>query len=55
MIEILTPAQVDRARHTGALVGNILQTLRSRSEVGTNQLDLYRSQAQMIPEACAET
>ena len=42
MIEILTPAQVDRARRTGALVADILQTLRSRSEVGTNLLDLDR-------------
>ena len=31
MIEILTPAQVDRARRTGTLVADILQTLRERS------------------------
>jgi methionyl aminopeptidase len=55
MIEILTPAQVDRARRTGALVGDILQTLRSRSEVGTNLLDLDRWTAEMIREAGAES
>src|SRR6478736_13745 len=55
MIEILTPAQVDRARHTGALVRNILQTLRSRCEVGTNLPDLDRWTAEMIREAGAES
>jgi methionyl aminopeptidase len=55
MIEILTPAQVDRARRTGALVADILQTLRSRSEVGTNLLDLDRWTAEMIREAGAES
>lgn len=55
MIEILTPAQVDRARRTGALVADILQTLRSRSEVGTNLLDLDRWTAEMIRAAGAES
>ena len=55
MIEILNPAQVDRARRTGALVADILQTLRSRSEVGTNLLDLDRWTAEMIREAGAES
>ena len=55
MIEILTPAQVDRARGTGALVADILQTLQSRSEVGTNLLDIDRWTAEMIPEAGAES
>ena len=55
MIEILTPAQVDKARATGALVGHILQSLRSRSQVGTNLLDLDRWTAEMIREAGAES
>src|SRR6478672_447288 len=55
MIEILTPAQVDRARRTGALVADILQSLRTRSEVGTNLLDLDRWTAEMIREAGAES
>lgn len=55
MIEILTPAQVDRARVTGALVADILQSLRRRSEVGTNLLDLDRWTAEMIRDAGAES
>lgn len=55
MIEILTPAQVDRARRTGALVGDILATLRERAEVGTNLLDLDRWTAEMITAAGAES
>jgi methionyl aminopeptidase len=55
MIEILTAAQVDRARATGRLVADILQALRSRSRVGTNLLDLDRWTAEMIREAGAES
>ena len=55
MIEILTPRQVDRARATGALVGDILQTLKDRAEVGTNLLDLDRWTAEMIRAAGAES
>lgn len=40
MIEILTPTQLARARRTGALVGDILQSLRVRTEVGTNLLEI---------------
>lgn len=55
MIEILTPAQVDQARVTGALVADILQALRSRSRAGTNLLDLDRWTAELIREAGAES
>ena len=55
MIEILTAAQVDRARATGRLVADILQSLRSRSRVGTNLLELDRWTAEMIREAGAES
>ena len=55
MIEILTPTQVDRARRTGALVADILQSLRSRSQVGTSLLDLDRWTAEMIRDAGAES
>ena len=55
MIEILTPAQVDKARRTGALVGDILATLRGRSLVGTNLLELDRWTAEMIRDAGAES
>ncbi|WP_159801076.1 type I methionyl aminopeptidase [Arthrobacter zhaoguopingii] len=53
MIEILTPAELSRARETGALVADVLQTLRHRSRVGTNLLDLDRWAKTMIAEAGA--
>ncbi|WP_091247260.1 type I methionyl aminopeptidase [Klenkia soli] len=40
MIEILSPAQVARARDTGALVADVLQSLRERATVGTNLLEI---------------
>jgi methionyl aminopeptidase len=48
MIEILTPAEVARGRETGALVGHILHTLKGRSVVGTNLLDIDRWAKEMI-------
>ena len=53
MIEILSPAEVDRGRRTGALVAGILQTLRSRCTAGTNLLDIDRWTQQMIVDAGA--
>ncbi|MGX1738250.1 type I methionyl aminopeptidase [Corynebacterium flavescens] len=48
MIEILNPAEVDRARVTGHLVGNILHTLKTRCQVGTNLLEIDRWTKEMI-------
>ena len=53
MIEILSPAELDRARDTGALVGGILSTLRDRVRVGTNLLDIDRWTREMIEGAGA--
>ncbi|MFC7401872.1 type I methionyl aminopeptidase [Citricoccus sp. GCM10030269] len=53
MIEILTPAEVDRARESGALVADILQTMRSRATVGTNLLEINDWTREMIAEAGA--
>jgi methionyl aminopeptidase len=53
MIEILNRAVLPRAKETGALVANILQTLKSRSTVGTNLLDIDRWAEKMILEAGA--
>src|SRR6476660_2453012 len=53
MIEILSPTQLVRAREPGALVADILQTLRSRSAVGTNLLDIDRWAKAMILETGA--
>jgi methionyl aminopeptidase len=55
MIEILNRAELARAKDTGALVAHILQTLRSRSTVGTNLLDIDRWAKAMIVEAGAQS
>lgn len=55
MIEILKPAELARAKDTGALVAHILQTVRSRSTVGTNLLDIDRWTREMITEAGAQS
>lgn len=55
MIEILSPAELARARVTGALVGNILQTMKQRATVGTNLLDIDRWTREMILEAGAQS
>ena len=55
MIEILTPAELTKARQTGALVADILQALKSRSSVGTNLLDIDRWAQAMIVEAGAQS
>ena len=53
MIEILDPARLPRAREAGALVADILQTLKSRTAVGTNLLDIDRWTQTMISDAGA--
>ncbi|POH63850.1 type I methionyl aminopeptidase [Cryobacterium zongtaii] len=55
MIEILTPTELTRARESGALVADILHTLKRRSTVGTNLLDLDRWAQAMIVEAGASS
>ncbi|ARQ68571.1 type I methionyl aminopeptidase [Streptomyces marincola] len=53
MIEILNASQLSRARDTGALVADILGTLRGRVTPGTNLLDIDRWTKEMITEAGA--
>ncbi|MGJ0390290.1 type I methionyl aminopeptidase [Microbacterium sp. CGR1] len=55
MIEILTSDELARARDAGALVGSILQSLKERTRVGVNLLDLDRWTQQMIEDAGAES
>ena len=55
MIEILTPPRVALARETGALVAEILATMRRRTTVGTNLLDIDDWTRTMITEAGAES
>lgn len=53
MIEILNPARLALAKHTGALVADILQDLKGRSVVGTNLLEIDAWAQAMILEAGA--
>lgn len=53
MIEILSPGEVAKAKVTGTLVADILQTLKSRATVGTNLLDIDRWTKDMIVGAGA--
>ncbi|MGM1029733.1 MAG: type I methionyl aminopeptidase [Actinomycetota bacterium] len=53
MIEILNEAELARARRAGALVADILQSLRDRTVVGTNLLEIDRWAKAMIDEAGA--
>ena len=53
MIEILSSTRLPLAREAGALVAQILQTLKSRSTVGTNLLEIDRWTEAMIVEAGA--
>ena len=53
MIEILNGMQLARARETGALVADILHTLKGRCGVGTNLLEIDRWAQAMILEAGA--
>ncbi|MFF7857028.1 type I methionyl aminopeptidase [Streptomyces sp. NPDC007904] len=55
MIEILNPTLLTRAKDSGALVAHILHTLKSRTTVGTNLLDIDRWAKKMITEAGAQS
>ena len=55
MIEILNPTELAHARVSGALVADILQSLKRRSTVGTNLLDIDRWAKAMIVEAGAQS
>ena len=55
MVEILDPEQLDRARGSGRLVGEILATVRERARAGTNLLEIDRWAEEMILGAGAES
>ncbi|MFF1834872.1 type I methionyl aminopeptidase [Streptomyces sp. NPDC058231] len=55
MIEILNPTLLTRAKDSGALVAEILQSLKGRAAAGTNLLDIDRWAKDMIVEAGAES
>lgn len=53
MIEILSSAEIERGRATGAIVGGILHALRERVVSGTNLLEIDAWTKQMIEDAGA--
>ncbi|KOT30163.1 methionine aminopeptidase [Streptomyces caelestis] len=55
MIEILNPALLTRAKDSGTLVADILHTLKGRTTVGTNLLEIDRWAKKMIAEAGAQS
>jgi methionyl aminopeptidase len=55
VIEILNADRLARARDTGALVGDILQTIRERATVGTNLLEIDAWAHGLIDEAGARS
>jgi len=55
VIEILDAGQLAWARRTGALVGDILSTLRGRVAAGTNLLEVDRWAREMIEAAGADS
>ncbi len=55
MIEILNSAELLRAKATGALVADILHSLRDRATVGTNLLEIDRWAQRMIVDAGAQS
>ena len=55
MIEILSAGDLPQARDAGALVADILQTLKSNTEVGTNLREIDRWAKAMIVEAGAQS
>lgn len=55
MIEILNQAEIARGRDTGALVATILRTIKERSTVGTNLLEIDGWAKSMMQAAGAES
>lgn len=55
MIEILNPTELATARKSGALVADILHTLKSRCTVGTNLLEIDAWAKAMIIDAGAQS
>lgn len=55
MIEILNDSEIARARVSGRLVGDILQSIKSRCAVGTNLLQIDAWAKEMILGAAAQS
>lgn len=55
MIEVLSPAGVAKGRRTGAVVAEVLQTMKSRARAGTNLLEIDTWARAMIEDAGAQS
>ncbi|OQO89430.1 type I methionyl aminopeptidase [Saccharomonospora piscinae] len=55
MIELKSPAELDRMRVTGAFVADVLADLRTKAEVGVNLLDLEHHTRSRLRERGAES
>ncbi|WP_024875974.1 type I methionyl aminopeptidase [Saccharomonospora piscinae] len=55
MIELKSPAELDRMRVTGAFVADVLADLRTKAEVGVNLLDLEHHTRTRLRERGAES
>jgi methionyl aminopeptidase len=55
MIELKTPAEIDRMHVTGRFVAQVLSALAERAEVGVNLLDLEQHARLLIRERGAES
>ncbi|MFT4245241.1 MAG: type I methionyl aminopeptidase [Micrococcaceae bacterium] len=53
MIEVLSPNEINKGKVSGRLVGSILQTLKERTQVGTNLLEIDKWVKSMVEEAGA--
>ncbi|MGW0035628.1 type I methionyl aminopeptidase [Gordonia sp. NPDC003376] len=55
MMELKTPAEIDRMAVTGAFVAEVLTTLSARAEPGVNVLDLEKHARTMVADRGAES
>lgn len=55
MVELKSPAEIDRMRVTGRFVAEVLGELRARAQVGVNLLDLERHVRERIRERGAQS
>ncbi len=55
MIELKTPAEIDRMRNTGRFVAEVLTELSAKAAVGVNLLDLEYHARQMVTDRGAQS
>ncbi|MDZ4090008.1 MAG: type I methionyl aminopeptidase [Arthrobacter sp.] len=55
MIEIVSPAELQRAKVSGRFIATVLQSLQERTRVGTNLLEINQWAGEMITAAGAQS